>query len=287
MTIHAAILSNGATIPVRGKHLDEFGAMDYLFVGCSKASSPLFMYLFMRYAFSEPQVSWCFEFNVDVLRWDVWLQLWIAPILSFFVIYDFFYTILHGILHIPGIYGYIHKHHHQQKAPSRGNLDAINVHPVEFFLGEYNHWWSVFLYCRGLGAPVHIGAILLFLVLGGYITTINHCRHDISLSIPHWKAIWNLEPAGSAAATGCNNADGSLSPSSRGNVVVLFDSKDHDVHHRLPRSNYGQYTMLWDRLFGTHRPYNPRDRVNPKAQLNPQTNKSYEYEEQRRKEKAL
>jgi len=27
------------------------------------------------------------------------------------------------------------------------------------------------------------------------------------------------------------------------------------VHHRLPESNYGQYTMLWDHAFGSYRPY--------------------------------
>jgi sterol desaturase/sphingolipid hydroxylase (fatty acid hydroxylase superfamily) len=31
--------------------------------------------------------------------------------------------------------------------------------------------------------------------------------------------------------------------------------KNHDVHHRLPESNYGQYIMLWDYLFGSYRPY--------------------------------
>ena len=31
--------------------------------------------------------------------------------------------------------------------------------------------------------------------------------------------------------------------------------KNHDVHHRLPESNYGQYIMLWDYLMGSYRPY--------------------------------
>ena len=33
--------------------------------------------------------------------------------------------------------------------------------------------------------------------------------------------------------------------------------RNHDVHHRWPRSNYGQYTMFWDRVFGWYRDYAP------------------------------
>jgi sterol desaturase/sphingolipid hydroxylase (fatty acid hydroxylase superfamily) len=25
------------------------------------------------------------------------------------------------------------------------------------------------------------------------------------------------------------------------------------VHHRIPQSNYGQYMMLWDYIFGSYR----------------------------------
>jgi sterol desaturase/sphingolipid hydroxylase (fatty acid hydroxylase superfamily) len=35
----------------------------------------------------------------------------------------------------------------------------------------------------------------------------------------------------------------------------VYDVKAHDVHHRIPQSNYGQYIMLWDRLMGSFRPY--------------------------------
>jgi sterol desaturase/sphingolipid hydroxylase (fatty acid hydroxylase superfamily) len=35
----------------------------------------------------------------------------------------------------------------------------------------------------------------------------------------------------------------------------VYDVKAHDVHHRIPQSNYGQYTVLWDRLLGSFRPY--------------------------------
>lgn len=47
-----------------------------------------------------------------------------------------------------------------------------------------------------------------------------------------------------------------------------------DVHHRIPQSNYGQYTVFWDRIFGTFREYNNEDRINPAYQLDPSTGKT-------------
>lgn len=33
---------------------------------------------------------------------------------AMFVFYDFFYCLWHRLLHVRGIYGWIHKHHHRQ-----------------------------------------------------------------------------------------------------------------------------------------------------------------------------
>lgn len=170
----------------------------------------------------------------------------VLPLPVLYVIFDFFYTVIHWALHVKAIYGYIHKHHHHQKAPSRANVDAVNVHPIEFFLGEYDHLWSLFLVCNVLHMQVHICSAIFFLAFGGLLAGLNHTRFDICISLFGLK---------------------------------LYDSKAHDVHHRIPQSNYGQYMMLWDYIFGSYRPYNPNDRVNPKAQLDPTTGKSIEYME--------
>lgn len=198
-------------IPVRGKHLDEFSMRDYLFIGFSKISLPPFVYFYLRYAFHSESVPWRpSEFSL--------VNTGVALILLF-VVYDFFYTLLHGFLHIKGVYAYIHKHHHHQKAPSRANDDAINVHPIEFFLGEYNHLWTLYLTSTFL-VPVHIVTSIVFLGLGGFLAGLNHTRHDVRLRL---------------------------------GGITIFDSKAHDVHHRIPQSNYGQYTMLWDHIFGFYR----------------------------------
>ena len=38
-------------------------------------------------------------------------------------------------------------------------------------------------------------------------------------------------------------------------VPYFYAVKNHDVHHRLPESNYGQYSMFWDNIFGSYRSY--------------------------------
>lgn len=230
---------NAKNIPVRGKHLDDLSPRDRLFIGISKAQTGPFLYILLRYCFYESNVSWTFEDG------NFSLKTVILPLPVLYIVYDFFYTLLHGFLHLKAVYPLIHKHHHHQKAPSRATDDAVNVHPVEFTLGEYNHLWTIFLCCRVMNLQIHIVGALLFLAIGGVLAGLNHTRFDLSFSLFG---------------------------------VTIFDSKAHDVHHRIPQSNYGQYTMFWDHVFGSYRPYDPTDRVNLKAQLDPQTGKSYNYE---------
>ena len=137
-----------------------------------------------------------------------------------FVVYDLFYSLFHRALHLKSVYSLVHKHHHRQHAPSRGAVDALNVHPFEFVCGEYNHLLALWLTQRLLGS-VHVAAVLVFIVAGGAAASLNHTRLDVVL------------PGG------------------------VYAVRAHDVHHRLPRSNYGQYTQVWDRLLGTYREWNP------------------------------
>jgi len=202
----------------------------------SKLQTGPFVYFLLQYGLNEPNLLW----SIQEVSW----KNVVLPIPIFFIVFDFFYTTLHWFLHIKSMYGFIHKHHHTQKAPSRANDDAINVHPIEYFLGEYNHIWSLYICCHWLHIQIHLIGILICLLIGAMLAGWNHTRHDIVFSIFGY---------------------------------TLYDSKAHDVHHRIPQSNYGQYTMFWDHVFGTYREYDPKDRINPKAQLDPKTGKSFEY----------
>ena len=77
-----------------------------------------------------------------------------------------------------------------------------------------------------LAGAVHALAIPLFLGVGGVLAALNHTRFDVFL----WLPLVGAE---------------------------LFDSKAHDTHHAKFTCNYAQYTMLWDKIFGTYVGYEP------------------------------
>jgi sterol desaturase/sphingolipid hydroxylase (fatty acid hydroxylase superfamily) len=196
--------------------LDDLAFIDVVYICFSKASIVPFTFCYLKFAYEKSNIVWDMP-QLSLLNG-------MLPIPVLFLVFDLVYTIFHWFLHIQAIYPYIHKHHHQQKAPSRATTDAINVHPFEFLIGEFNHLFALYICSTFLIKEIHLVAVLIFSAFGGILAGINHTRYDLVLSIP-----WN------------------------GSKFIVFDSKDHDVHHRIPQSNYGQYTMFWDKLFGTHR----------------------------------
>lgn len=205
-----------ASIPMRGKHLDVLEKWDLIFISFNKLATTLFSYHLLKFQWFSSSPSQ-FAWKISELTWMNTL----VALPSLYVTYDFFYTLFHRCLHHRSVYKYIHKHHHRQKAPSRGNVDAVNVHPVEFLIGEYNHLFALWLVSRFV-VPVHVYTSLVFIVLGGFLASLNHTRFDVSTS--GW----------------CSG---------------LYEVRNHDVHHWFPESNYGQYLMLWDHVFGSFKPY--------------------------------
>lgn len=191
-------------IPVKGKHLDTLSFDDHLYITINKLLTVMFTYHLIWVCQSSSSIKWKLE--------EASIYNTLGSLIAFYIFYDFFYTNFHRVLHFRAFYGYVHKHHHKQRAPSRGNMDAINVHPFEFLVGEYIHLLTI--YC----IPCHIYAVAIFILLGGFLASLNHTRFDIS-------------------------------------IPGLYSVKVHDVHHRLVESNYGQYTMLWDLILGSYRSY--------------------------------
>ncbi len=129
-----------------------------------------------------------------------------------FIVYDFSYSLFHRFLHVREVYGYIHKHHHRQAAPIQGHDDAVNTHPFEFICGEYNHLLAIML------VPCHLYTAIAFIAVGGVLASLSHTRFDITVKM---------------------------------GKIMLYSVKEHDTHHKMLRGNYGQYTQVWDRVFGT------------------------------------
>ena len=192
-------------IPVKGKHLDEFNTTDKTFIFINKLFTVTFVYHVIQVTMSTESIVWRTE--------DLTLMNTLGSLVAFYAFYDYFYMWFHYLLHVRWLYPLIHKHHHRQKAPSRGNLDAINVHPFEYVVGEYLHLLTVYL------IPSHLFTVVFFIIAGGVLASLNHTRLDLNI------------PFG------------------------VYSVKAHDVHHRLPESNYAQYMMYWDKLHGFYRPY--------------------------------
>ena len=199
------LFQSAGRIPVKGKHLDELSTLDKTFIWTNKSVTAIFVYHLLVVLAECKTVKW----RTDELT----VANSLGSLVCFYVFYDFFYTLFHKALHIRALYPWIHKHHHRQKAPSRGNLDAINVHPFEFSVGEYLHLLTIYV------IPCHFVAVAIFIIAGGILASLNHTRYDI------------IVPYG------------------------FYSVRVHDVHHRLPESNYGQYIMLWDHILGSYRPY--------------------------------
>lgn len=206
----------GRSIPVTGSSLEALTAKDWAFIGFGKAGVGVLTYHLVRFSWLHPAMRWA-PADPSVLLAAVHVPL-------LFVVYDFFYTLFHRFLHVRSVYGLVHKHHHRQHAPHRGNLDAINVHPFELVVGEYLHLLAVFLVARFAG-PLHVASVLAFVLVGGVLASLNHTRFDVRF--PLFEAVYQV--------------------------------RYHDVHHGASvNSNYGQYTMLWDRVFGSYKDYPER-----------------------------
>lgn len=176
--VHVFGRTSGAElIRPRGKHLDEFEPLDHLFITFNRCSTAVFTYHAIQYLWYSPwggRVSW------DLSGFG--LATGLGAFIALYVVYDLFYTVFHRALHVRGVYRHIHKHHHRQKAPSRGNADAVNVHPFEFLCGEYNHLLALHLVSR-LIVPVHVVAAGVFIVVGGFLASLNHTRFDVRIPI--------------------------------------------------------------------------------------------------------
>ena len=195
-------------IPAGGKPLDKLTLKDQLFIAFNKFTTMFFSYHVIRFAWYSGNVKWGSE--------NITLANTIGSFIAFHIVYDLFYTWFHRILHIRALYPYVHKHHHRQHVPSRGNTDAVNVHPFEFLTGEYLHLFCIWL------IPSHIFTVAVFILLGGFLASLNHTRVDVTMN-------------------------------------SIYQVKFHDLHHRIPTVNYGQYIMLWDWIFGSFQPYSKVD----------------------------
>jgi sterol desaturase/sphingolipid hydroxylase (fatty acid hydroxylase superfamily) len=241
----------------------------------------MFTYHVLRFTVLSPAIVWRAA--------DATLGNTLGALGALFVFYDFFYCLFHRGLHRPEVYRFVHKvrrqcccccfvwlagcggatpapppwklprshtaaplqHHHKQFAPSRGNTDALNVHPFEFISGEYLHLFS--LAAVGSVLNVHVWTVACFIIAGGVLASLNHTR------CAPGRAGWG----GGAVCLcfcvcvrACLRARYDVSLPSHSHWV--FSVALHDVHHSVGQNkNFSQYHPLWDKIFGSFQAWAP------------------------------
>jgi sterol desaturase/sphingolipid hydroxylase (fatty acid hydroxylase superfamily) len=141
-----------------------------------------------------------------------------AEFAVYFFAFDLYFYALHRLMHWGPVYRLVHAHHHRSTAPNP--LTAFSFHPLEGVLT--GGFLPVFL----AAFEVHRESLAL---IGGFQPLMSiyvHCGHELA------PRFWRR-----ARAT-------------RWLLTPLF----HDLHHQRFHCNYGGFTTLWDRAFGTDGP---------------------------------
>lgn len=134
-----------------------------------------------------------------------------------FFMHDLYFYILHRIMHHPKIFKIIHLVHHQSTNPSP--WAAYAFHPLEAIIEQ--GIIIVFYFT----IPIHISHIIIFF---GFSIIYNVYGH---LGFELYPKGFNRTIIGKWVNT----------------------SVCHNQHHQYFRGNYGLYTLIWDRMFGTIR----------------------------------
>ncbi|EGR34105.1 hypothetical protein IMG5_023830 [Ichthyophthirius multifiliis] len=143
----------------------------------------------------------------------------IKHILIMMIMEDFSFYWAHRFLHLPFVYIYIHKQHHEYN--NSISLCSEYANPIEFVLS------NIFPTCLGyllLGENVHFATYLLWLGIRIFETIDGHCGYEFS-----WSPYRLLPLSGS--------------------------SEFHNFHHSHNIGAFGSFFTYWDTICGTNRDY--------------------------------
>jgi sterol desaturase/sphingolipid hydroxylase (fatty acid hydroxylase superfamily) len=165
---------------------------------------------------------WLWRAGYIVIRRDTGVWAWL-DVFALLLIMDLAMYVTHRLAHLPWVYPIVHATHHRYDRPRP--LDLFVLNPLEV-LGFGGLWLAViWLYASSwLGMVVYLTLNLLFGMIG-------------HLGVEPFPRSWV------------------------GHRVLkhIGTSTFHAGHHHDRHGNFGFYTLIWDRLFGTlHAGYGER-----------------------------
>jgi Delta7-sterol 5-desaturase len=145
-----------------------------------------------------------------------WAQAyWFVSVLLMLALHDVYFYWMHRIVHGKRLYARVHKVHHLSHNPTP--LAAFAFHPFEALTEFAIFPVVVFL------IPCELSSIATWLVVMTLYNAYGHLGFELYPKnfSTHWLGRWV-------------------------NTAVA-----HNMHHKFAKQNYGLYTLVWDRLFGT------------------------------------
>jgi len=144
-----------------------------------------------------------------------WSWYSIADFLLLFLAMDFLMFVFHFVIHKTPAHRYIHQLHHQAVDPKP--IDLFVLHPLETIC--FGSLWLCLLWLY----PFNFYSIIVYLTLNVVFGMIGHL---------------SLEP---------------FSDKLRKHTLIKFlgTSTYHHQHHQDVNYNFGFYTTIWDKIFGT------------------------------------
>lgn len=134
-----------------------------------------------------------------------------------FFLHDAYFYFTHRLMHHPAIFKWTHLVHHQSTNPSP--WAAYAFHPVEAIIEQGILVLFYFIF------PIHITHLGLFFLFSIIYNIYGHLGYE-------------------------------LYPRGFNKTIIgrwINTSTNHNQHHQYFKGNYGLYTLIWDRLFGTIR----------------------------------
>jgi Delta7-sterol 5-desaturase len=137
-----------------------------------------------------------------------------------FFLHDAYFYWTHRIMHHPKIFKTVHLIHHKSNNPSP--FTAYAFHPIEAFFEAF----IVTIFAFSI--PIHRSAIIIYMLFQIAYNVYGHLGYEIMPKNLNnsWLGRW------------------------------FNTSVAHNMHHKYSIKNYGLWTTIWDRAFGTlHKKY--------------------------------